>query len=243
MKHWYENDKLKENFSRFLLLTPDSAKQRKCRKKGWRVGFVNLAPYTSSGIRLGSGGKLNLCPYAKTCQKVCLTTAGRNHFDEAKRARRERTLWMHYDRKGFLERLGHELEIMARRAERGRENFALRPNALSDLPWLGKWTAENFPRVQVFDYTKIPKPWERIKGNYHLTFSYDGTNRKEAEECLKRGINVTVVFHEIPEEWEGRRVISGDEDDLRFLDPPGVIVGLRAKGMARRKETGFVVTL
>lgn len=38
----------------------------------------------------------------------------------------------------------------------------------------------------------------------------------------------------------GHRVIDGDESDLRFLDPASVIVGLRAKGRARKDRSGFV---
>jgi hypothetical protein len=37
------------------------------------------------------------------------------------------------------------------------------------------------------------------------------------------------------------KVINGDANDLRFLDPQGVIVGLRAKGKARNDATGFVL--
>jgi hypothetical protein len=35
-------------------------------------------------------------------------------------------------------------------------------------------------------------------------------------------------------------VFNGDESDLRFLDPKGVIVGLYAKGKAKKDNTGFV---
>jgi len=35
-------------------------------------------------------------------------------------------------------------------------------------------------------------------------------------------------------------VFNGDESDLRFLDPDNTIVGLKAKGKARRDTTGFV---
>jgi hypothetical protein len=38
-----------------------------------------------------------------------------------------------------------------------------------------------------------------------------------------------------------RRVIDGDRTDLRFLDPSGVIVGLYAKGNAKKDTSGFVV--
>jgi hypothetical protein len=36
-------------------------------------------------------------------------------------------------------------------------------------------------------------------------------------------------------------VIDGDMTDLRFLDPRGVVVGLRAKGRARKHVGGFVI--
>ena len=54
-------------------------------------------------------------------------------------------------------------------------------------------------------------------------------------------MNVAAVFHEVPETYLGRKVINGDETDLRFLDPKGVIVGLKAKGKAKKDKTGFVV--
>ena len=39
--------------------------------------------------------------------------------------------------------------------------------------------------------------------------------------------------------WE-TTVFNGDESDLRFLDPKGVIVGLYMKGKAKKDNTGFV---
>jgi hypothetical protein len=45
----------------------------------------------------------------------------------------------------------------------------------------------------------------------------------------------------LPETFHGLKVIDGDKDDLRFLDPKGVIVGLIAKGDAIHDDTGFVI--
>jgi hypothetical protein len=45
----------------------------------------------------------------------------------------------------------------------------------------------------------------------------------------------------LPETYFGKIVVNGDETDLRFLDPKGVIVGLKAKGKAKKDTTGFVV--
>ena len=36
-------------------------------------------------------------------------------------------------------------------------------------------------------------------------------------------------------------VINGDKTDMRFKDPVGVIVGLKAKGKARKDTSGFVI--
>jgi len=60
------------------------------------------------------------------------------------------------------------------------------------------------------------------------------------------GKNVAVVFstkkgQPLPETWQGKQVVDGDIDDLRFLDPKGCIVGLRAKSRATKDSTGFVV--
>ena len=54
-------------------------------------------------------------------------------------------------------------------------------------------------------------------------------------------VNVAVVFDKLPEEYLGYPVIDGDTTDLRFLDDTGVIVGLLAKGDAKKDTSGFVV--
>lgn len=62
------------------------------------------------------------------------------------------------------------------------------------------------------------------------------------KDAIEHGNNVAVVFRgPLPKTWANRRVIDGDRDDLRFLDPMGVIVGLKAKGRAKHDESGFVV--
>jgi hypothetical protein len=54
---------------------------------------------------------------------------------------------------------------------------------------------------------------------------------------------MAVVFHgkELPITFMNRKVIDGDLHDARIDDPKGVIVGLRAKGPARKDVSGFVV--
>ena len=48
----------------------------------------------------------------------------------------------------------------------------------------------------------------------------------------------------LPTSWKGFPVYDGDDTDVRFLDPKGgYVIGLRAKGKAKKDKTGFVVQL
>jgi len=110
--------------------------------------------------------------------------------------------------------------------------------------------AAEFPELTCYDYTKIPRPWLRTRANYHLTFSLSENNESDAREALAHGVNVAVVFktkkgHALPTHYMGHEVIDGDLTDLRFTDKHAsdgraVIVGVRAKGKAKRDVSGFV---
>src|SRR5690606_14277045 len=109
------------------------------------------------------------------------------------------------------------------------------------VPTIYSNVMELFPWLQFYDYTKI---WHRsdIPDNYHLTFSRSEINERWIPHAFENGMNVAVVFRkELPDEYRGRLVVDGDVDDLRFLDPDGVIVGLTAKGKAKKDQSGFVV--
>jgi hypothetical protein len=111
-----------------------------------------------------------------------------------------------------------------------------------------------FPTVTFYDYTKIAKrAYRALPDNYSLTLSYSGANAVYGEGIWKAaretGTNVAAVFRtkKLRDAHMGRNdygmpVINGDETDMRFLDPRGVIVGLYAKGKAGRADTsGFVI--
>ena len=81
--------------------------------------------------------------------------------------------------------------------------------------------------------------------NYHLTFSAADGNDADVTKAIAQGMNVATVFglkksQPMPAEYNGRPVFNGDDSDLRFLDPKGVIVGLYAKGRAKKDTSGFV---
>jgi hypothetical protein len=115
-----------------------------------------------------------------------------------------------------------------------------------------------FPDVPFYDYTKIANRRD-LPANYYLTFSLADGNEAKAVEAFDNGLNVAVVFRDeatrdryMPAGSQGyytlkgercdvsAEVIDGDETDLRFLDKRGVIVGLYAKGNAKRDRSGFV---
>ena len=102
-----------------------------------------------------------------------------------------------------------------------------------------------FPEVQFYDYTKILGRKVSEISNYHLTFSAADGNDIDVTKAVAQGYNVAVVFGikktlPMPEDYVGMPVFNGDDSDLRFLDPKGVVVGLYAKGKAKKDTSGFV---
>jgi len=161
-------------------------------------------------------------------------------------ARKRKTRDYHRDRAAFLGELRADIVALCAKAHREQKTPAVRINGTSDLPALALQLASEFPSLQFYDYTKHAKAWLRQRANYHVTFSRTEENARECQAALERGVNVAIVFavkkkHPLPATWGGYPVVDGDLSDLRFLDPPGHIVGVRAKGSAKHDRTGFVV--
>ena len=79
---------------------------------------------------------------------------------------------------------------------------------------------------------------------FQLTFSKSESNDNEIQELIMTTKqNIAVVFNKLPRTYLGRKVIDGDLNDLRFLDPKNSIVGLIAKGKAKKDNSGFVVNI
>jgi hypothetical protein len=102
-----------------------------------------------------------------------------------------------------------------------------------------------FPNVQFYDYTKVLGRKVKAIANYHLTFSAADGNDDDVNKAIQQGYNIATVFGikktlPMPETYKGLPVFNGDDSDLRFLDPKGVVVGLYAKGKAKKDTSGFV---
>ena len=224
-----------------ILRIDGDAKTRKGVKRGHLTGILYLAPANMSGV-------LNTCSCASGgCMDVCLVTSGRAGFDpRINLTRIAKTRYMVESMKAFLLSIAHDILGLIRTAKRRRLKPAVRLNGTSDLPWLALFFAQLFPEVQFYDYTKIPRAWTRTLPNYHLTFSHSETNYAHCMDALAHGLSVAVVFGlkkgaPMPATWNGFPVFNGDIDDLRFLDPKGAVVGLYAKGRAKKDQSGFVV--
>lgn len=222
-----------------LLSVEDDVKTSKGTKYGYLTGILYLAPANEAGP------DVNLCPASTSeCREACLYTAGLAQvFPVVKKGRIAKTREFLNDPSRFVETLSNEIVKLRKDAVKRGLKPAVRLNGTSDLPKLATGLAPLFPDVQFYDYTKLPRPWERIRSNYHITFSYSGTNLEDSLLALKNNVNVAVVFttDNFPSTWNGYPVIDGDLSDLRFLDKAGSIVGLKAKGTARSmKHGGFI---
>jgi hypothetical protein len=234
------------------LLTVGNPKTAKGEARGWYTAVLHLSPANEAGLG-------TVCPMATAgCMATCLNTAGRGGIfargattNAIQEARKRRTAFYKLDRAGFESKLAADIARHVATAKRMRLRPAIRVNGTSDLPGLALAMARRFPDVQFYDYTKLPRAWERAMPNYHLTFSRSESNAGDVDAALAHGVNVAVVFstkrgRPLPATWYGRTVVDGDAHDLRFLDPAmryGAIIGLRAKGRARRDTSGFVVAL
>lgn len=221
----------------YKLLTVKNFKILKGNKFGYNTAILHLSPERVSGYG-------NVCASAtEGCKAVCLNTSGHGRYSNVQNARKERTRKYFLENETFKAELREDIETFIRRSKKNDLIPVIRLNGTSDLPMLAHEFAEAYPEIQFYDYTAHPKPWQRVLHNYDLTFSLKENNTVAAMAALENGIRVAAVFDELPETYLGYPVINGEESDLRFLDPKGVIVGLTPKGKAKHDKTGFVIRL
>lgn len=227
------------------LLTTANAKIKKGEKLGFLSFGIHLAPEKLSGF--------NVCKDASAgCAWACLNTAGHGIFKTVQAARIAKTQLFFSNKKAFLAQLEKEIVAAIKKAAKNGLTPCFRLNLTSDLPWEkirldGKSLFQRFPEVKFYDYTKSPERMTsflagEMPKNYHLTFSRSESNGEICKSMLASGGNVAMVFRKsLPSSYLGFTVVNGDENDLRFLDPRGVIVGLVEKGLAKKDKTGFVL--
>ena len=225
----------------FKLLSTANPKIQKGTKMGYLSFILHLAPADLSGKEV--------CPKRTAgCTAACLNTAGRGgmfkrgeNTNMIQKARIRKIEYFFNDRAGFMADLVADIAKAIKFAEKQGLIPVFRLNGTSDLSWekyeaaYGKNIFELFDNVQFYDYTKVLGRKVKQYANYHLTFSAADGNDSDVAEALLQGMNVTVVYDQIP-----AGVFSADDTDLRFLDPAVGVIGLKAKGKAKKDTTGFV---
>jgi len=227
------------------LLTTGNTKILKGEEFGYLTKGIHFSPANKSGHEV--------CRWrSKGCTKACLDTSGRGAMERTQDARIRKTQSFFEDRISFMAQLVKEIGNAIKLASKKEMTPCFRLNLTSDLTWEDIEAEEDetlleiFHNCQFYDYTKsFQRMAQFLNGdfpvNYHLTFSRSETNETLCDMVLEMGGNVAVVFRDqLPATWKGFEVVNGDENDLRFLDKSGVVVGLIEKGLAKKDETGFV---
>jgi hypothetical protein len=247
------------------LLSTGNPKVLKGIKQGYNTYILHLAPAKLSGHEVcpkRTVGCTDSC--LNTAGRGGMFKRGEvtNVIQEA---RIRKTKLFFADRDAFMALLVKDIQLAIKQSERLGLIPVFRLNGTSDLSWekypvrksSGYYYAnifEAFPNVQFYDYTKVLG--RKVKGisNYHLTFSAADGNDNDVYAAAKQGYNIATVFGikktvAMPKFYSiatnygvdmEMPVFNGDESDLRFLDPKGVIVGLYAKGKAKKDTSGFV---
>lgn len=207
-------------------LLSDGKNNTKTAKNTKHTYYLSLQPTNLNSLNE------NLCKFStKECRNACLQYSGRQSFSNVVKSRERKTEMFVTDRKLFIDSLWKELSEI-----NNKEKAAIRLNLLSDGNWDLEFLKFNYDlsklnNIQLYDYSKDHfKVITNKLENYHFTLSYSGYNWKHCEEALKNKINVAMVFkNSLPLQYKGFNVINGDQSDERFLDPKGVIVGLKYK--------------
>lgn len=223
----------------------------------------------------------DLCPGAtEGCKLVCLSSAGCMVQTGVVAAGLRRLIVLKKERHIFLHILAAGIARLQRTAKGMGKGLGIRLNIVSDLPWESyKLTIDKdmanflrsygvkaqaktypnimalFPKVQFYDYTKIPKRMNKFLGgqfpkNYYLTWSLAETpaNRMEALAVLKSRRSTVAAPFAVTSRGKTKkplprtltlvdrqgdahtfRVIDADKHDFRPIDPKGTISGLRFK--------------
>lgn len=237
------------------LLSTGNPKILKGMAQGYNTYILHLAPANVSGYET--------CPKRTAgCTAACLNTAGRGGMfkrgestNVIQEARKRKTRLFFENRTEFMRLLVADIELAIKQSKRLGLIPVFRLNGTSDLSFEKYEVVRNqklfrnifsaFAEVQFYDYTKVLGRKVTAIENYHLTFSAADGNDADVVKAIQQGYNVATVFGikktlPMPETYMGLPVFNGDESDLRFLDPKGVVVGLYAKGKAKKDTSGFV---
>ena len=237
--------KMTTNYTIPKKLLSNGSTNAKTAKNSIKTFILYLSPYTQNSK------KINICVKAsKGCAASCLWSAGRGAFNSVKNSRINKTEYYLDQKENFIKQLAKEITTKHKTAVKRNEKIAFRLNGTSDLDFvylLKKYAAldiQTLTNAVFYDYTKILGKVKKYLGhkNYFLTFSRAEDNENETMEALKIGANVSAVFaNDLPKQYKGFKVVDGDKSDIVMIYNKNAILGLKAKGAAKKDTTGFVI--
>ena len=224
-------------------------------KYGFDLPDINLWDIIGLGHNPIIEKYATVCPFATLeCKSVCLFTAGKGSYPSVKIGRIKKTQAFLLNPNAFVQQMWGELLWHKTKAEKLGMVLCIRLNGTQDIPFedykiehesksydlVGAIT-KFIPESKLYDYTK----WVKRSSEYNLTYSFTGSkpSLKNSLKLLESGKNIAFVYEgKMPKLWHGYPVYSGDINDLRFQDPKGHAIALKAKGTARGKvsKNGFV---
>lgn len=205
-------------------------------------------------------GGFNVCQHSTPgCRRSCIFTSGKGAVPSVYKKRLWRKVLFFKDRPRFAAYLHHDIAILRGSIDLlpgAKPGLFIRLNTFSDLPWerINIYPGITVPRLlaeyeaTAYDYTADEDRYDRWLngdksfGPYHLTFSRKETTPDlVVTDFITRGGTVTMPFATVPSHWNDWPVINGDNDDRRYLDPPGVVIGLSPRGKGKTDDTGFII--
>ena len=236
-----------QNYKLVKNLLSKGSTNTKTAKNNIDTYILYLAPHTQNSK------KINICPKAsKGCAAACLFSAGRGKFSNVIASRTNKTEYYLSDKKTFINQLSKELLKIAAKSIKQNKKIAIRLNGTSDLDFisiikkynnLDLLNDDQFKNLVFYDYTAIlGKIKKYINTSYSLTLSRKEDNESDILEALKLGGNIAAVFSgDLPTKYKGFNVVDGDTSDLVMLEAKNCILGLKAKGDAKKDKSGFVI--
>ena len=232
-------------FTNWLTLPNASPKLIKSNGMGFYNAGIGLAQANLSATN-------NCTASTPDCRKLCLGNFGRAEFlPQLMQTRINRSNFLHRHRQLAWQTMLPQLMAIDRRATRNGLTVAFRPDITSDKNWdlILPQLFATFPNWKFYGYTKLRSKITRyLNGSNPMVPTFSWSERLKSKLVnhtsgddypsflLENGINIAVVFYDrktlagrLPRKFLGRTVIDGDKHDLRFLDPRGVIVGLKPK--------------
>jgi hypothetical protein len=238
---------LPASFSKGLALLPYTQAAAYARTEGLRRNLPLFTPdgLTSYGLCVGS---------TDACRQSCLVHSGQNEVVESnKTAKGQRTEALMREPVAFMKAVHYSISTFAKNQKKLGVRPYIRMNIYSDIPWELSYPElfSSHPDVQFYDYTKVAGRDVRHIPNYHLTYSYAGTetSKERMRREFARGMQVTLVFN-LPRNqgfdgltMDGHKVYDGDQHDIRTFEKSPAVIGLRYKPpmpkiRGREKELG-----